>query len=69
MIIEYSGTSSHVEVSIVSGSEAISTDLAASLAAIAEPPSRGRYSPPSVYQRLTYGRSVSSNASSLGYQP
>ena len=40
VIIEYSGTSSHVEVSTVSGSEAISSERGASLAVIADPPSR-----------------------------
>ena len=69
MIIEYSGTSSQVEMSSVSGSEAIRSDRGNSLAAIAKPSSRRTYSPPTVYQRLTYGRSVSSSASSSGYQP
>ena len=69
VIIEYSGTSSHEDVSTVSGSEAISSERGVSLAAIAEPPSRCTYSPPTVYQRLQYGRSVSSSVSSSGYQP
>ena len=69
MIIEYSGTSSQLEVSTVSGSEATSSERGVSLAVIADPPSRCTYSPPTVYQRLTYGRSVSSSTSSSGYQP
>ncbi len=46
VIIEYSGTSSHPEVSTVSGSEAISSERGTSLAAIADPSSRWTYSAP-----------------------
>jgi len=53
VIIEYSGTSSHEEVSTVSGSEEIKGERGASLAAIADRPSACTYSPPSVYQGLT----------------
>jgi hypothetical protein len=56
-------------MSSVSGSEAIRRERGVSLADMAELPSRCTYSPPTVYQRLTYGRSVSSRASSSGYQP
>jgi hypothetical protein len=51
--IEYSGASSHLDVSVVSGSDAISKDSGWSLAPICHSPSRSRYSSPSVYQRLT----------------
>ena len=67
--IEYSGTSNQVDVSTVSGSEAISSERGAALGAIAHVPSVRTYSPPSVYHRLTNGRSVSSSVSSSGYQP
>src|SRR5205823_10907390 len=67
--IEYSGTSSQVEESVVSGSEAMITERGGSPAVISQSPSRLVYSPPIAYQRLTNGRSVSSISSSGGYQP
>jgi hypothetical protein len=69
VIIEHSGASSQVEVSSVSGSEAISSERSPSLAVIAEAAPCRTYRPPTVYQRLQYGGSVSSSASSSGYQP